>query len=54
MRRLVPRAVDDLAPLKPVGDRLDAAAGNRDVGAPEVTAADVDETVPEDDVRHYE
>jgi hypothetical protein len=44
-----PGAVDDLGALGRVHD--DPAAGNRDVGASELTRADVDETVAEQQLR---
>src|SRR5262245_43716198 len=47
-----PRAVDDLAAARPVADGRDPAALDRDVGAAEIAPAEVDEAVPQDDVRH--
>ena len=49
-----PRAVDDLAAGRAVADGRDPTTLDRDVGAPELAPADVDEPVLQNDVRHQE
>ena len=49
-----PRAVDDLAAGRAVADGRDPTTLDRDVGAPELAPADVDEPVLQNDARHQE